>query len=54
MKNSINGIASLIYAPLAAVSLLFFAPPGAQADDASATGAAGPEAPGSQSADDTS
>jgi iron complex outermembrane recepter protein len=46
MRNSMRVKASLMGVPLAAVCLLFIAPPGAQAGDAaSATGAAGPEAP---------
>src|SRR6516165_2220525 len=51
MKSSSHVIVSLIYAPLAAVSLLILAPHTARADDAaSATGAEGPAAPAAQEA----
>ena len=49
MKSSSHVIVSLIYAPLAAVSLLILAPLTARADDAaSPTGAVGPAAPAAQ------
>ena len=49
MKSSSHVIVSLIYAPLAAVSLLILAPHTARADDAaSPTGAVGPAAPAAQ------
>jgi iron complex outermembrane recepter protein len=46
MKNSLRAVASMMCLPLAAACLLGFSPASARADDAaSATGAAGPEAP---------